>query len=292
MSALAIFDYEDHSVRTITVDGVFWFIAKDVCAVLGYSKYRDAIAKLDNDERGVVSTDTLGGQQKVTAVNESGLYSLVFESRKPAAKKFKKWVTSEVLPALRKTGTYSMGPVPTAPAPKVETPDPKQVLLVNEMNARANLLSEARHIYGREAAMSLWDKLGLPDIAGDGVNEVAGSPADDPEGCLKHLINFTCGQGLSVKVALAFGLADEVGSRRMEQLGIKIRPQAYPDGVAIAYDHEYLWEVFRLTQWHGNWKLALQKLIGACQSQNAITIDGKQRRAVIIPISLLEKRFG
>jgi hypothetical protein len=114
----------------------------------------------------------------------------------------------------------------TAPLPKTATPDPKQVLLVNEMNARANLLSEARHIYGREAAMSLWDKLGLPDIAGDGVNEAAGTPADDPEGCLKHLISFTCGQNLSVRVALACGLADEVGARRMEQLSIKIRPQA------------------------------------------------------------------
>ncbi|WP_082597178.1 Bro-N domain-containing protein [Pseudovibrio sp. POLY-S9] len=292
MSALTIFDFDDdYSVRTIAIEGLIWFLAKDVCAVLGFQNPSDATKYLDQDERTLITNPSGRGGCQVTAVSESGLYSLIFKSRKPAAKTFKKWVTSEVLPALRRTGTYSMGPVSTAPLPKTETADPKQVLLVNEMNARANLLSEARHIYGREAAMTLWGKLGLPEIAGDGVNEAAGTPADDPEGCLKHLINFTCGHNLSVKVALAFGLADEMAARRMEQLGIKIRPQAYPDGVAIAYDHEYLWEVFRLTQWHGNWKLALQKLVGACQSQNAITIDGKQRRAVVVPISLLEARL-
>ncbi|WP_128647303.1 hypothetical protein [Pseudovibrio denitrificans] len=109
-------------------------------------------------------------------------------------------MTAEVLPALRQSGIYSMGPTPQKPEP----PDAKQVLLVNEMNARANLLKEARYIYGREAAMALWDRLGLPDIAGEGVNEVAGTAADDPDGCLKHLINFTCGRNLSVRIALAF----------------------------------------------------------------------------------------
>ncbi|SFK97951.1 Prophage antirepressor [Pseudovibrio ascidiaceicola] len=286
MSALTIFDFEEQPVRTLSVDGLFWFIAKDVCTVLDIKNSRQAVAKLDRDEQGVISSDTLGGQQKVTAVNESGLYSLIFSSRKPSAKKFKKWVTAEVLPALRQSGTYSMGPTPQ------KQEDAKQVLLVNEMNARANLLKEARYIYGREAAMALWDRLGLPEIAGEGVNEVAGTAADDPEGCLTHLINFTCGKNLSVRIALAFALADDIGARRMEQLGIKLRPHAYPDGVAIAYDHDYLWEVFRLTQWHGNWKLALQKLPAAHQSQNAITIDGKQRRAVILPLSLVESYVG
>ncbi|QUS57381.1 Bro-N domain-containing protein [Pseudovibrio brasiliensis] len=286
MSALTIFDFEDHSLRTLSVEGLFWFIAKDVCTVLDIKNSRDAVAKLDSDDVRVVSTDTNAGKRQTTAVNESGLYSLIFNSRKPAAKKFKKWVTAEVLPALRQSGTYSMGPTPQ------KQEDAKQVLLVNEMNARANLLKEARYIYGREAAMALWDRLGLPEIAGEGVNEVAGTAADDPEGCLTHLINFTCGKNLSVRIALAFALADDIGARRMEQLGIKLRPQAYPDGVAIAYDHDYLWEVFRLTQWHGNWKLALQKLVGAHQSQNAITIDGKQRRAVILPLSLVESYVG
>ena len=84
-----------------------WFVAKDVCEILGISKYRDAIAKLDEDERCPVKVDTIKGKQEMTAINESGLYSLILRSNKPQAKKFKKWVTGEVLPAIRKHGLYA-----------------------------------------------------------------------------------------------------------------------------------------------------------------------------------------
>ena len=83
-----------------------WFVGKDVCDVLGIVKYRDALSKLDNDERGSLLVDTLGGQQTMTTVNESGLYALIFKSRKEEAKLFRKWVTSEVLPSIRKNGQY------------------------------------------------------------------------------------------------------------------------------------------------------------------------------------------
>lgn len=82
------------------------FIAKEVCEVLGISKYRDAVARLDEDERASVLVDTLGGRQSKSAITESGLYSLIMASRKPEAKQFKKWVTSEVLPSIRKHGAY------------------------------------------------------------------------------------------------------------------------------------------------------------------------------------------
>lgn len=96
------------------MDGEPWFVAKDVCVALGIEKYRDALGRLDDDEKGCpVTVDTLGGPQKMSAVNESGLYNLIFQSRKPEAKKFRKWVTSEVLPSIRKTGSY------VAPARKV-----------------------------------------------------------------------------------------------------------------------------------------------------------------------------
>ena len=90
-------------------NGEFWFAAKDSCNALGYTKYRDAIAQhVEPEERVSISVDTLGGKQKMTFVNESGLYALIFGSGKPEAKVFRKWVTSQVLPALRKTGNYSL----------------------------------------------------------------------------------------------------------------------------------------------------------------------------------------
>lgn len=107
MTALVPFDYSGRQVRTVQVDGEPWFVAADVCAVLGISKYRDAVAQLDPSERASATVDTLGGPQSMTIVNESGVYSLTFVSRKPEARQFMRWVTSEVLPAIRKTGSYS-----------------------------------------------------------------------------------------------------------------------------------------------------------------------------------------
>jgi prophage antirepressor-like protein len=93
-------------VRLVTRDGEPWFVARDVCAVLGIRNVADSLAGLDDDERGVATTDTLGGEQQVSIVNESGLYSLIFRSRKSEAKAFKRWVTHEVLPSIRKNGGY------------------------------------------------------------------------------------------------------------------------------------------------------------------------------------------
>ena len=94
-------------LRTVEIDGEPWFVGKDVAAALGYTNSRDAIAThVFADDKGVESIDTLGGRQKMTIINESGLYALVFGSRLKIAKDFKHWVTSEVLPSIRKNGAY------------------------------------------------------------------------------------------------------------------------------------------------------------------------------------------
>ncbi len=100
-------DLQGNNIRIhIDENGNPWFLAKDVCHALDISNSRDAVSKLDDDEKGVFSTDTLGGSQDMSHVNEQGLYELIFNSRKPEAKKFKKWVKTEVLPEIRKTGSY------------------------------------------------------------------------------------------------------------------------------------------------------------------------------------------
>ncbi|PGT35639.1 phage antirepressor Ant [Bacillus anthracis] len=107
MNQLQVFNNEEFGqVRTVVQGEDVWFVAKDVCDVLGINKQRDAYSRLDEDERGSVLVDTLGGQQNMNAINESGLYSLILRSRKPQAKSFKKWVTSEVIPSIRKHGAY------------------------------------------------------------------------------------------------------------------------------------------------------------------------------------------
>lgn len=110
MNDLQIFSNPEFgNIRTVTIDGEPWFVGKDIAEALGYSNSRDALAKrVDTEDKGVANCDTPSGIQNMTIINESGLYSLILSSKLPNAKKFKRWVTSEVLPAIRKTGHYEI----------------------------------------------------------------------------------------------------------------------------------------------------------------------------------------
>jgi len=109
---LQIFEDErHHRIRTVNLDGDIWFFAQDVCEALDIKNPRDALSRLDNDERrtvGSADTSTTASRTNPSIISESGLYNLIFQSRKDEAKKFRKWVTSEVLPQLRRTGRYSI----------------------------------------------------------------------------------------------------------------------------------------------------------------------------------------
>ncbi len=111
MNELKVFNNPDFgTIRTLELNGEPWFVGKDVAEVLGYSDTAQAIRKhTDAEEKGVVEMTTPGGRQPITIINESGLYSLILSSKLPTAKKFKRWVTSEVLPSIRKTGGYIAG---------------------------------------------------------------------------------------------------------------------------------------------------------------------------------------
>lgn len=109
MNEVQIFNNEEFGqVRTLVINGEPWFVGKDVAEILGYSNTRKALADhVDEEDKGVTKCDTLGGVQDLTVINESGLYSLILSSKMPNAKKFKSWVTSEVLPSIRKHGIYA-----------------------------------------------------------------------------------------------------------------------------------------------------------------------------------------
>ena len=108
MNELKVFENPTFGqVRTVEIDGEPYFVGKDVATILGYSNPRDAISKhVDDEDKGVAKCDTLGGRQEILFINESGLYSLILASKLPGAKEFKRWVTSEVVPSIRKTGAY------------------------------------------------------------------------------------------------------------------------------------------------------------------------------------------
>lgn len=110
MNELQIFNNAEFGeIRTVEIDGEPYFVGKDVAEALGYEEPRSAVSKkVDTEDRGVAKMETPSGTQEMTVINESGLYALVLSSKLPSAKKFKRWVTSEVLPTIRKTGGYQM----------------------------------------------------------------------------------------------------------------------------------------------------------------------------------------
>ena len=107
-SALKLFENPQFKIRVIMRCSDPWFVASDACKCLDLANSRDAVSRLDDDEKGVGKVDTLGGSQDMMLISESGLYTLIMRSNKPEAKVFRKWVTSEVLPSIRKTGGYGI----------------------------------------------------------------------------------------------------------------------------------------------------------------------------------------
>ncbi len=155
-------------VRVITKDDAPWFVLADVCAVLGLTNPTMVSGRLDSDEKQAIDFVTLRnteGKQnkdlaggKVTVINESGLYSLTFTSRKPAAKRFKKWVTADVLPTIRKTGRYE-----SPDATVIDQGKPAEQVL--DASQELKLVNTACRVYGVKAAQQMWLKhTSLPTV--------------------------------------------------------------------------------------------------------------------------------
>lgn len=138
MGNLQTFRFTDTLIlRGFLRDGEPWFVAGDVSTALDYSEAKDMTRNLDDDEKGRQIVPTLGGDQEMTVINESGLYSAILKSRKPEAKAFKKWVTSEVLPSIRKTGSYTAPAAAKPKQPRISQPGPvKELLLIGKEMAK------------------------------------------------------------------------------------------------------------------------------------------------------------
>lgn len=121
MEQLQVFNFNQNEVRTVLINNEPYFVGKDVAIILGYKNTSKALRdNVDDDDKGVTKVTTLGGDQETVVINESGLFSLVFGSKLQEAKNFKRWVTHDVLPTLRKTGVYKLP----------ETPEEKIILLL------------------------------------------------------------------------------------------------------------------------------------------------------------------
>ncbi len=207
MNDIQVFDFEDNAVRVVDIDGEPWFVAADVARVLEYRTASDAIRYLDDDEADTLkqrirSENGVEQERQMLIINESGLYNLIFRSRKPEAKKFRKWVTAEVLPSIRKTGMY------VAPEMDCRAPDGARNdgdgfadLPDRTFQQWINLVRETRLLFGRDAARRVWDQSPLPSVGTDegiGCYDVPEFTAEDGRACLDIIVS-ACFDGTAVK---------------------------------------------------------------------------------------------
>lgn len=182
-----LFNYEGQEVRTVLQDGETWFVVSDACRILEISNPTDAVKRLDDDEITLVSIEGASNGLPVNAVNEPGLYSLILGSRKPEAKVFKRWITHEVIPAIRKTGSYSTQLTPTQALLKSVELLEKQEREFNQMKeAQTQLqtsitdhefkLSEIDQKVTNEITLTTFDQSKLQGAVSSRVNKLAGKP--------------------------------------------------------------------------------------------------------------------
>lgn len=291
MNAMINFDFEGHAVRLVERAGEPWFVAVDVCRVLEIGKHRDAVSRLDDDERGSVVVDTLGGRQETTAVNESGLYSLILTSRKPAAKRFKKWVTAEVLPAIRRTGAYAM---PGLDAEVSAAVSATMALTPREVNAWTRYIEIVARTFSREIAARQYAKTPLPPLSAPAVlsGRFGDMPPDiDGRACLRHLLTArVTGRG-ELTVADMLRLARNgvrAAGQALGRVGVLPDPVNWRGWVAVACSHGRLQRAFCDSVWAPDWESALMGLPGARPAPGYIVFPDRMRRAVMLPWETVE----
>ena len=181
MNDIQIFDNKEFGqIRTIEIDGEPWFVGRDMATALGYGNPNDALSKhVDIDDKDLAKCDTLGGNQQMIIVNESGMYSLILGSKLTSAKKFKRWITSEVIPSIRKTGGYNLPqPYPEALRALADQAEKAEKLLIQnnelqlanqEMKPKAEFFDA---VAGSKKAMSMEEVAKILSYPGIGRNKL------------------------------------------------------------------------------------------------------------------------
>lgn len=202
---VAVFEFEELAVRIMDQDGAPWFVLVDVCRALDIANSRHASSRLDDDEKdGVVTNDTIGRpNQKLTIISESGLYSLIMSSRKPEAKRFRKWVTSEVIPAIRRTGRYIAPATDVFDDGAVDCTDPVEALGTDRTRVWIDIIREARRLAGAPAGLALWRRSPLPQFPATAAEENGDSHSDEVSEFMSDRTE--AADGASVQASVMYG---------------------------------------------------------------------------------------
>tara|TARA_R110002126_G_scaffold290458_1_gene447455 strand:+ start:688 stop:1509 length:822 start_codon:yes stop_codon:yes gene_type:complete len=268
MSAEVIpFDFEEQAVRVVMRDDDPWFVAADVCRVLELGNPSQALTRLDEDEVTLITNE--GNHRPTNVINESGLYALVLTSRKEQAKRFRKWITAEVLPAIRKFGRYDH----QLPEPTSSTGDIAGVP-IREAELWLQMVREARLSRGTRAAVSIWDRSPLPRLTP--VSTAAVDPAEGSD-CLAHIMAKAADRVAAARTH------DEDANNELSSAGLRV----VNDGLFVGNGSL---PIFEGTRWaSGLQRLALLSIPGAHPSRNPLTMAGVRMRGVIVPWATCEE---
>jgi hypothetical protein len=271
MSAIIPFDFEEQAVRVIMRDGEPWFVAADVCRVLEIQNPTQAVQRLDDDEMTLCQTEgqtgQRGGARSFNIVSESGLYALVLRSDKPNAKAFRKWITAEVLPAIRRDGRYEHI---AAPAEQVEP-----LSAARDGEFWLSLIREARLLGGTKAGRAMWARSPLPPLMPPPIS-LAVDPAQG-RACLDHLLAHDDIRGL-INAALD---GDQGAACALGSFGLRLKAE----GLFVANaNHPGIERVFAGTRWAGgHHKPALLALPGVMPTDKVYNLAGVTCRGIMIP---------
>lgn len=273
------FDFEEQAVRVIMRGEDPWFVAADVCRVLGIVNSRDAVARLDDDERATINLNSVGktdanrGNPNATIISESGLYALVLRSNGATTPgtvqhRFRKWVTAEVLPSIRKTGAY-VAPGMDAPASDIDDmPD-------RETGLWLSLVREARILGGSDAGRRMWARSPLPPL--DPSRTRTAARADDGAACLRHILQFEL-DGVTIDDWL--GIPTRDAHRALGRMGLRSFPAN-----RLFVSNQPPGALFHGSRWAGGLhRDALRAIPGAEIPQHSRHFQGQRARGVIVPV--------
>jgi len=259
------FDFEEQAVRVIMRDGEPWFVAVDACRVLEIDNVSQAMTRLDDDEVTLITNE--GNRRPMNLISESGLYSLIFTSRKEQAKRFRKWVTAEVLPTIRRTGSYELTPPP---------PEAGPLRFGTTMSDRDWLafIREARLLGGVKAGRRMWAMSPFPPLH-TGTHRLAAVDLTAATDCL------ACLRDRAPAPLVPETAQDREAQAALAQAGLRI----VPGGVFIA---NTLPAVFAGTKWAaGLHRPLLLALPGVLVDDAVRTVANVPTRGIIVPWSLI-----
>lgn len=281
---LQTFDFDENPVRVIEKDGTPWFVAADVARVLDIKNSRDAISVLDDDEKGVALTDTLGGRQEMNIISESGLYILILRCRDAIKRgtvpyRFRKWVTGEVLPAIRKTGSYVL----PSDDGEDDNGDRTDVLPDRSTSQWLKMIRETRLLFGRGAAREMWTRSPLPKIGFETPDCISRTSSEETgRRCLAILTDAAVSDGSTVR-----DLVRRNDDETLKRYGMRF---FYLDGqkyLAVLNGHSFLDKVFRTTAFAaGKYRHALRGIKGVLP-WSSIRIGHDHQRCTLIPLDFI-----